>query len=179
MSVPERKLRAPSDAQLEALISRSWPKEKMHYRNLSVMLDERKYQQILERARMKYIQLSQKSPVERKWADLERGCPTCSPEELLKPDPRLLDKTVHRLEYGGDIVLGSAIVVGGYRFTPSTSEGLHMAIEKVERGSVITRIIPLEAEETLQITDGGKAITVTLYGKPEDFMLEGIYIRVE
>jgi hypothetical protein len=180
MSPPERKLKlVPSEAQLEALLSTSWPKERMCSRTLSVILDDRQHQQLVDVARERYARLSQKPPTQKNWADLEKAWPDCTPEDILKTDPGLLEKTVFRREYGGDMVLDSAILVGGYRFKPSTTQGLRMSIEKVKNGSVISKIIPLKTNETLKITDGDKTITLSLYGQPEDFMLEGVYICVE
>jgi hypothetical protein len=180
MSPPERKLKlVPSEAQLEALLSTSCPKERMCSRTLSVILDDRQQSQLVDVARERFDRLSQKPAIQRSWADLGNARSDCSPEDILKTDPGLLNKTVFRREFGGDMVLNSAILVSGYRFKPSDSEGLRMSIEKVKNGSVIAKVIPLNTNETLKITDGDKTITVSLYGQPEDFMLEGVYICVE
>lgn len=180
MSPTERKNKEGiSRAQLNASVSPIWPKERMCWRTLDVMLDGKSHSKLLERAKENCEKMGKKAPIAKEFASLPESRFWSNPQDVLKPDPGLIDQTVYRREYGDDMVLGRGVVVGGYRFTPSTCLGFHMRIEKLEKGKVISKSVCPKTGETLKIKDGEKTITISLYGGLEPAVLEGVYIKVE
>ncbi|MBD3397961.1 hypothetical protein GF412_02275 [Candidatus Micrarchaeota archaeon] len=166
---PKRALKKPSTMQVEAIVQAKWPYAKMCRRYLSEALDAHRYNALVKRSEEASRKLL--PPKAISWSSLEKA------RDI--PCSRNLSK--HRIEFAGDLYTGTTLIVGGYRFNAGTyaSSEVSLNIRKPGRKKGKSVHLNLSKNQTVEVTDGGKTLTIGFYGRCEDYSVIGLYIKVE